>query len=542
MGVQYISGLQEAKAGDYRMAACAKHFLGYSVPNTGWDRTEADISTQKLYEYLVPPFRETIKSGAMTVMVNSGSINGIPVHSSYHYLTTILRDELGFEGVVISDYEDIIKLNTQHFVTEDEKESTFKTIMAGIDMSMTPSTTDYCEYLKELVEEGRIPEERIDLSVKRILRLKYMLGLFNNPFPTDKYFSNIGSEESHKAARDAAAESIVLLKNERRLLPLGNPNRITVIGSNSDSKMALGGGWTYSWQGDDESLYPDSMLTVFQAIQAEFENTRVTLSDRAHLRYYAGISDAVIIVTGEKPYAEGWGNLDDMALPKEDIELIETAIATKKPVILILIEGRPRIIGDLFEQCHAVLFAGLPGLFGGEAISGILSGRINPSAKMSITYPFKSGHMIPYNHDPMVFNGLNVHNSELQKYTIGVFGSGMSYTQYTYSDLTLSDTIISNNGELKVSVMVKNTGSREGKEAVLWYIADEVGTYSRPVRQLKYFEKQFLMPGEMKKYTFTINPETHLSYPDKYGKMMIENGYFKIIVGSLESRFQLISD
>jgi beta-glucosidase len=540
MGAQYILGLQKTRIGGYRMAACAKHFIGYSVPNTGWDRTDADINPQKLYEFLVPPFENAIKSDVLTVMANSGSINGIPIHSSYYYLTTILRDKLGFEGVVISDFEDIIKLNTQHFVSDNEKESTFMAVMAGVDMSMTPSTTKYCDYLKELVEEGRIPEERIDLSVIRILRLKYKLGLFSNPFPSEKYLDHVGADKSHKAAREAAAETIVLLKNDRRLLPLNKPGRLTVIGANADSKMGLCGGWTYSWQGDNESLYPDSMLTAYEAIQAEFENTLVSLSDRAHLRYYAGISDAVIVVTGEKPYAEGWGNIDNMTLPEEELELIEAAIATQKPVILILIEGRPRIIGDLFDQCHAVLFAGLPGMFGGEALAGILSGRINPSAKMPITYPYQSGHMISYNHGHMVFNGLNAHNTELQKYTIGAFGTGLTYTQFTYSDLILSDTVITDEQNLNVSVKVKNTGAREGKEAVLWYIADEVGTFGRPVKQLKFFEKQFLLPGETKEFSFTIDPTDQLVYSDDNGEMMLEDGYFKVMVGPLESRFRLV--
>jgi beta-glucosidase len=224
------------------------------------------------------------------------------------------------------------------------------------------------------------------------------------------------------------------------------------------------------------------------------------------------------------------------------LELIEAAIATKKPVILILLQGRPRIIGDLFDQCHAVLFAGLPGIYGGEAISGILSGRINPSAKMSITYPYQSGHMIPYNHGHMVFSDMNINNPGLQRFSIGEFGTGLSYTSYTYSDLTLSDTIITREEKLEVKVKVKNTGSREGKEIVLWYLADEVGTYSRPVKQLKHFEKQFLLPGEVKEYTFTIDPQIHLAYPDKDGKKLLENGYFKVIIGPFESRFKLVED
>lgn len=542
MGSAYIIGLQEEVVGGYRMAACAKHFIGYSIPNTGWDRTNADIGDQKLYEFLAPPFQVAINSGVKTVMANSGSINGIPVHGSYYYLTTILRDEMGFEGVLISDYEDIIKLNTQHKVTEHEKESTYMAIMAGIDVSMTPTTTNFCEYLRELVEEKRIPEERLDLSVKRILRLKYSLGLFDNPFPTDRYLDQVASPAAAEAARNAAAESIVLLRNEYKTLPLSNPSRLTIIGSNADSRMALCGGWTYSWQGDDEQLYPDSILTVYQALTAEFENTRITLSDKAHLRYYAGISDAVIVVTGEKPYAEGWGNIDDMRLPPEEMELIEIAVGTGKPVILILLEGRPRIIGDLFDQCHAVIFAGLPGMFGGEVLAGILSGRIYPSGKMSITYPYQSGHMISYNYGPMVFSGLNAYREDFKGYALGDFGTGLSYTNYTYSDLVLSDSVILAEEKLDVSVNVQNVGQREGKEAVLWFIRDEVGTWQRPDRQLKYFEKQFLLPGETKSFNFSIDPEIHLSYSDENGDPILEKGYYTILVGDLSARFYLNTD
>lgn len=542
MGVNYITGLQENSTGGYRMAACAKHFIGYSVPNSGWDRTEADISPQRLYEMLYPPFQEAIKNGVMTVMANSGSVNGIPVHASEYYLTEMLRGRMGFEGVVITDYQDIIKLNTLHKVTYNEKESTYTAVMAGIDMAMTPTTTDFCDYLMELVEEGRIPEERIDLSVKRILRLKYELGLFDNPYPTLSYIDSIANETSVKAAKDAAAESIVLMKNERGVLPLYRPGRLTVIGANADSKMALCGGWSFSWQGNDESVYPDSMHTVLSALETEFENTNVTLSDPAHLRYYAGISDAVIVVTGEQPYAEGPGNIDNMELPEGEMEILEAAIETGKPVILVLLEGRPRVLGDIFDECHAVLFAGLPGIYGGEAISGILSGRINPSGKMPITYPYKTGHMIPYNHGHKEFNGLNAINQEIQRYTIGEFGTGLSYTQFTYSDLVLSDTVISANEKLNVSVMVKNTGLREGEESVLWFIADEVGKFNRPVRQLKYFEKQFLLPGEVKEFNFTIDPIEDLAYPDDKGGPLLENGYFMVITGPLKARFELITE
>jgi beta-glucosidase len=368
------------------------------------------------------------------------------------------------------------------------------------------------------------------------------LGLFKNPYPQSFNFDQLGSEEVHKSARNVSAESIVLLKNKNRLLPLNKPNRLTVVGMNADSKKALCGGWSYSWQGDNESIYPDSINTVFDALNIEFDNTRITNSDRAHLRYYAGISDAIIVVTGESPYAEGLGNIDDMSLPEGEMELIEAALATNKPVILILLEGRPRILGELFDQCHAVLFAGLPGMFGGEAIAGILSGRINPSGKMPVTYPYKSGHMLSYNYKHSEFSGLNAENPDIQRFSIGDFGYGLSFTRYEYSNLTLSDSIITIGKGINVTVKVKNVGSREGKESVLWFLADEVGTYTRPVKQLKHFEKQFIMPGEVKEYSFSIDPVKHLGYPDMEGNWLLESGYYTLLVGQLSVRFRFVSE
>jgi len=539
MGSEYIHGLQETWVGPYSMAACAKHFVGYSLPQSGWDRTPVEISRQRLQEVLIPPFRSAIQAGVKTLMVNSGEINGVPVHASYYYLTTVLRDQLRFEGVVVTDYMDIIKLYKEHKVAENEKEATYMAVIAGIDVSMTPTSIDFCNYLKELVEEGRIPEERIDLSVMRILRLKYRLGLFDHPFPSDQYFDEIGTDEAHQAARNAAAESIVLLKNERNVLPMIRPGRLVVAGANADSRMALCGGWTYTWQGDDPEDYTDSIKTVVEALKEEYENTTVVLTDEKSLRWHAGMADAIIIVTGEKPYAEGWGNIDDLSLLEEEMDLIETAVSTDKPVIVILLEGRPRILGELFDECEAVIFAGLPGMFGGEAIAGVLKGRINPSAKMSFTYPLHTGHILSYNHKHMVFSPMNTHNQAIQRYSIGEFGTGMSYTTYVYSDLLLSDTVLNEEGKIRASVNVKNTGKREGREAVLWFISDEVAPITRPVRQLKYFEKQFLLPGETKEFIFEIDPHSHLTYPDEKGNPVLDPGFFTLSVGPLTTRFKL---
>ena len=537
MGAAYIHGLQETTVGPYHMAATAKHFLGYPYTGTGWDRSPAQISPQGLQEFQVPTFKAAIDAGVYTVMINSAEINGTPVHASHHFLTDMLRDQLGFHGVAITDWMDIIKLNTEHFVTENEKESTYKAIMAGVDMSMPPTTVDFCKYLKELVEEGRIPMERIDLSVRRILRLKYKLGLFSHPYPSDQYLDQIGTPEAHEASRKAAAESIVLIKNDRNTLPLYHPSKLVLAGMNANLKMSLCGGWTYSWQGNDEKMYPDSMETVYTAVKKEFENSRVVLANAASLRYQASDASAVIIVTGEKPYAEGWGNIDDLDLEDSEMDILKTAISTGKPVILVLLEGRPRTIGEVFDQCRSVIFAGLPGMFGGEAIAGILSGRINPSGKMSITYPFHSGHIIPYNYKPMEFSYLNVYKKDIQRYTIAEFGTGLSYSSFNYSNLQLSDTVIYTGQDITATVQVTNTSKREGYESVLWFLSDEVGTITRTNRQLKFFEKKFILPAEVKDYKFVINPARDLSYPDENGKMILEPGYYTLRVGDLSSRF-----
>lgn len=537
MGSAYIQGLEEEKVGQYRMAACAKHFLGYSIPQSGWDRTVVDISMQKLYEYLVPPFQAAFDTDVKTIMINSGEINGKPVHASYFYLTTLLRDQMGFKGVALTDYLDIIKLHTEHFVTGNEKESTYEAIMAGVDMSMTPTTIDFCRHLRELVEEGRISEERLDLSVRRILRLKYHLGLFDHPLPSDEYLDNVGAEEHRNAARQAAEESIVLMKNDHNRLPLQNPDKLLLVGKNANLKKALGGGWTYTWQGNDESLYPDSWQTVYEALKAEFPATEVVLANWENYMQSASGADAIVIATGEDPYAEGWGNINELDLPTEEKELIEAAINLGTPVILVLIEGRPRTIGALYDQCDAVIFAGLPGMFGAQAIAGVMSGRINPSGKMSITYPYKSGHVIPYNYKHMEYSYLNVYNPEIQRYSIADFGSGESYTTFEYSNLTLPDTLLYGEGPFTASIKVANTGQRAGKEAVLWYLSDLVASYTRPNKALKHFEKIHLEPGESSMLQFDISPKEHLSFPDEKGNLLVEKGYFVLAVGDQHINF-----
>jgi beta-glucosidase len=540
MGVAYIHGIQNSPPGaKHRVAACAKHFIGYSDPKSGWDRSPAEIPDQTLREFFLPPFRAAIEAGVKTIMINSGEINGIPVHASHEILTGLLREELGFKGVAVTDWMDIIGLSTIHFVAVNEKEATYLAIQAGIDMSMIPVTTDFCRYVKELVQEGRITEERINLSVRRILNLKYELGLFENPYPDKNTLAQIGSGSSQEKALHAARESIVLLKNDG-ILPLKRPKKILVTGPTADKKTALCGGWTYRFAPKSDVWFPDSMQTIFESIRHEFSNTQVMYADQADLKAKAAAADVIILAMGEKEgYAESEGSINSLRLEAEQYAWAEAAVATGKPVILVLTEGRPRMAGDIYDESSAVLFAGLPGKEGGKAIAEILNGKENPSGKMPFTYPYKEGHIIPYNFKKSEFSTYRPVQGELLRYALAKFGEGLSYTDFTYSNLTLSDSVIDKNKSITAKVTVTNSGTVAGKEAVLWFITDEYASITRPVKELQHFEKALLQPGERREFVFNIVPEKHLSFPDKNGKIMLEEGTFLVSAGNLKKRFVL---
>ena len=537
----YVKAVQsEAEIAPYKIAATAKHFLAYSDPKYGWDRGETDLSEQALYEYHVPSFKAAIDAGIMTVMLNSGELNGEPVHSSYRIVTQLLRDELKFKGVVVTDWEDIIRLYRNHRTAVDEKDATYQAIMAGVDVAMTPYTTDFGDHMKALVKEGKISEERVDLSVSRILRMKLEIGLFENPYPRNDRFNRVGAPENRAKALEAARESIVLMKNENTL-PL-DPSKIKnllVAGPNANSKSALGGGWTLRWMTSDESLYPKDMHTVFTGLKKEFPGATVTLASSSNeLKSQAPRADAIILVVGEPAYSEGFGSIQDITLPEDQLALIETAQATTKPVIVVMISGRPRVITKVYDGCKAVLFGGLPGFEGGQAIAEIISGKVNPSAKMSFNFPRSVNRLVPHNHK--ISEVLLAHEIP-NPICLVPFGTGLSYTTFEYSNLTLSDSVIhSDDGEIKATVTVKNTGSREGKEAVLWFLHDEVASLSRPIRDLKYYEKKSIKPGESAPYSFTIKPNESLWFPDKAGVHLLENGYFTLMVGDQKTRFKLM--
>ena len=538
MGSIFVKTVQnEPDIAPYKIGATAKHFLSYSDPKYGWDRGPADISDQALYEFHVPSFKAAIDAGIKSVMVNSGELNGEPVHASSRILTELLRDELNFKGVVVTDWEDIIRVYRNHKAAENEKEATYKCIMAGVDVAMTPYTTDFCDHLAALVKEGRITEERIDLSVSRIVRLKMELGLFENPFPRNDRFNRIGSAENKAKALEAARESIVLMKNDLNTLPLSAKKSILVAGPVANMKGPLAGGWTLRWMPNDESIYPKDMLTFYGGLQKEFSSLALATTAN-EIKAKAGRADAIVVAVGEMPYSEGYGSILDISLPDDQIDLVKAAQSTGKPVILVVIAGRPRVITKIYKDCKAVLFAGLPGFQGGQAIAEIVSGKVNPSAKMSFNYPHSVNRLVPHNHK---VSEVTLAHEIPNPIALVPFGTGLSYSTFEYSNLKLSDSILTTvNAEIKATVTVKNTGRREGKEAVLWFLQDEVASITRPVRDLKFYQKEPIKPGQSIDFTFTIKPSDQLWFPDKVGEHILEDGYFTLMVGDLKTRFKLV--
>ena len=548
MGYEYVYNLQNNPGtAPYKQAATGKHFLGYSDPVSGWDRTPAHIPDQQIYEFFVPGFRGAMDAGLSTIMINSAEINGVPVHASKEILTDLLRDYLGFEGVAVTDWADVDQLVTKHRIAENIKEATYLSVMAGIDMCMTPYDLSFTNALIELVKEGRIPESRLDESVRRILTLKFELGLFENPYPSNERFDRIGAPEHKALAYDAAVESIVLLKNEGNALPLASgAESILIVGPSADSKRNLSGGWTLAWQGGEEERYPDDVETIFTATQKAFPGATVeAVSDisAANLNAIvqkANAADVVIYALGETPYTEGVGNINTLILPDEQHNLVNATADISATKILVMVEGRPRIITDFVDHMDAVLFAGLPGNEGGKAIANIIAGTEVPSGKMSITYPRFAGAFYPYNYKWAVYTPSNQSQEEFVSTTLYPFGYGLSYTTFAYSDLKLSASEVSKNGTLTASVTVTNTGDVAGMESVLWYLSDHVGSITRPNKELRNFGKIDLAPGESKTVTFEIEPTDDLSFPDKNGTILLENGSFTLAVGGLTATFSLI--
>ena len=542
MGKNYIEGAQGADpAKKDKLAICLKHYLGYSYPMNGKDRTPAWISERMMREYFLPPFAMGVKEGALTVMVNSSEIDGIPTHSDYHLLTEVLKKELGFKGFVVSDWNDIKNLYERDKVAPSPKEAVRMAVMAGVDMSMVPLDYSFYDLLLQLVKEGSVPMSRIDDAVSRILKVKYLTGIIDNPYPDTLLKSKIADSESKKINLQAARESIVLAKNKNDILPLSKNIKVLVTGPNANMLSSMNGGWTITWQGDDEVAYPQEKNTVLEAIGQKIGADNVKYIEGTSFNSdinsekaveEAKVVDAIILVLGEKAYCETPGNIDDLTLDEAQLNLASKLSKTGKPVILVMIEGRPRIISKIEPGMDGILLGFLPGMEGGNAIADIIFGDVNPSGKLSVTYPRMPNDITHYDYKPLENLNGNVFNPQWN------FGYGLSYTNFEYSNLSLNKDVINKNDPVEVSVTVKNTGKIAGKEAVQLYLSDLVGSVSRPNKQLKGFEKIYLNPGESKNVKFTITPDD-LSFIGRNNKRIIEPGDFVVKIENLTKKFTL---
>lgn len=542
MGSTYVKALQDNPyVPKGRFIACPKHYVGYGFPHNGLDRTPALMSERTLREYFLPPFEAAVKAGALTVMVNSSEIDGIPGHANYHLLTEVLKGEMKFPGFVVSDWEDIKRLFTRDRVATSPKEAVFMAVMAGVDMSMVPTDFSFYDLLLQLAKEGTVPMTRIDDAVSRILYVKMKLGLFENAYPDKSFLPQFASEEHTKANLDAAREAVVLLKNGKNILPLARDKKVFVTGPTANMLSSLNGGWTITWQGNEESLYPQAKETVVEAIRSKVGEKNVTFDQGVDFeKEIAGSkglelakqSDVIVLCLGEGAYCETPGNITDLTLPEAQLAYAEKLIATGKPVVLVMLEGRPRVITRIADKVDGILTAFLPGMEGGRAIADIIFGDANPSGKLPVSYPKSPNGITLYDYKPIEFFDGNKYDP------LFPFGYGLSYTSFKYSNLKLSSKEITENGQVKVTVDVTNTGKLKGKEAVLLYLTDMFGTVSRPNKQLKGFDKVELEPGQTKTVTFSIGWD-EMSFIGLSNTRIVEPGEFMVTVGGLQDKFSL---
>jgi beta-glucosidase len=542
LGAAYIKGHQgeDFSAAD-KAPTCLKHFVGYSFPLSGRDRTPAWIGERMLREYFLPGFEAGIKAGAPAVMVNSGEVDGIPGHANRHYLTAILRGELGFKGIAVSDWEDIKRLYTRDKLAATPKEAVKIAVMAGVDMSMVPHDFSFYDLLLELVNAGEVPMARIDEAVSRILTVKYRAGLFESKAPVLAVQGRFATPDATEINRQAARESIVLAKNDRHVLPLKKDAKLLVAGPAANLLSVMNGGWSVTWQGDDEKLYPQDKLTVYEALRQQGGSNvglvgGESFGDPIDIPKTVAAAkdyDYILLCLGEKPYTETMGNIGSLNLEPRQIDLANALLATGKPVILLMLQGRPRIITPLAEQAAAVLLAFLPGMEGGAALAEIIYGAYNPDGKLPISYPRDTNDNVLYDHKPSEAFDMNAYRP------LYPFGHGLSYTRFETGGLRVDKQRIGSDENLNVTVNVKNTGTIKGKETVLLYLNDLVASVTRPVKQLKAFQKVELEPGQEKQLNFTLIPHD-LSFIGIDLKRLVEPGEFKIMVGNETVSFTVI--
>ena len=551
MGKAMVYGFQGEDPNNidqYHIATSMKHFMGYGVPWTGKDRTPAYISPANLREKHFAPFLAGLQAGALTVMVNSASVNGMPMHANKEILTGWLKEETGWDGVLITDWADINNLYTREMVAKDKKDALRIAINAGIDMIMEPYSCDACGYLIELVKEGKIPMSRIDDACRRVLRMKYRLDLFKNPTQKLKNYPKFGGEEFAKLALEGATESMVLLKNEGNILPLQHGKKILLTGPNANQMRCLDGGWSYTWQGHRADEFAGKYNTIYEAFCNEYGkenvilNQGVTYNEKGKyweenepqiLEAVAAAKDADVIVAciGENSYTETPGNLTDLWLSENQRNLVKALAQTGKPVILVLNEGRPRLIADIEPLAQGIIDILIPGNMGGDALVNLISGKSNFSGKMPYTYPKEINSLANYDfkksEEVGTMEGAYDYNAKITQQW--GFGYGLSYASYQYSNLKVSKSDFRHGDIIKVSVDVKNTGKVAGKESILLFSSDLVASMVPDGRRLRAFDKVELQPGEAKTVTFELKADD-LAFVGWDGKWRLEEGDFKLMI------------
>lgn len=545
-----IQGEDPNHIGPDKVAACIKHYMAYGAPFTGKDRTPAILAEHDMREKYFRPFKECAEAGALSVMVNSASINGIPTHANRELLTGWLKEGLDWDGMIVTDWADVNNLYTREHIAADRKEALALAINAGIDMIMDPYDTLCCADIKAAVEEKMIPMSRIDDAVRRVLRLKYRLGLFDNPTWDVSGYDSFGCEEFIAQAREAAIESEVLLKNEG-ILPLKKGTRILVTGPCGNSIRTLNGGWSYTWQGTEDPVYTEKFNTIYEALAnkfgdsnvrfvpgIEFDETRFAWQVEKNVNISAAAAaarsaDVVVACLGENSYCETPGNIDDLNLSSNQKDLLRAVAATGKPVVLVLNEGRPRIIGDVEPLAKAVVDVMLPGNYGGDALAELLAGDANFSGKLPFTYPkhINSLHTYDYKVSENVATMEGEYNYDAVMDVQWPFGHGLSYTSFEYSDLKCSRTGFKSGDSLDFELTVKNAGKVAGKESVLLYSSDIIASMVPDVKRLRAFSKVDLQPGESKTVRFSI-PADELAFVGQDGKRHLEKGDFRIAAGN----------
>ena len=551
-GVEMIKGYQGLDndiSNKYNVAACMKHFVGYHATISGKDRTPAYIPDNVLSEYHIEPFKKAIDAGAKTVMINSGLINGIPVHADYNLMINVLRNNLGFEGVILTDWEDIRKLHDRDKVAETQKEAVKMAINAGIDMSMVPYEYEqFFNDLVQLVNEGEVSMERIDDAVKRILKLKFELDLFENPVTNYEEYEDFGSKKHHQLAYKAASESITLLKNNNDILPLKGKPKILVTGPNGNNMRTLNGAWSYSWQGELTDRFAGDFNTIYEALQNNYGRNNVKyvsgVSYKENGSYYdmvedninaavreARNSDYIVLCLGENTYTEKPGDLNDLNLHQLQVKLAKKLAETGKPIILILNLGRPRLISDIEPLMSAVVNVYLPGNFGGDALSDIISGDVNPSGKLPYTYPAYPNSLLPYYYKPSEVqnNAQGAYNYVGEVNNLYDFGFGLSYSEFIYSDLKVNKDQFGFNETIKISVNVENISEIDGFETIQLYSSDLYASVTPDIKRLRDFSKVEIKAGEKKTITFDL-PVDELAFVNADNQLVVEPGNFKLTI------------